>query len=139
MRASSETRNLTPDTQSSPANTQHPPMPRKKQANEGIAQRIREARERSGLSQPEVEQHIGKAKNAVSRWERAQAQIDASDLGKLAALFGVSADWLLGVDDAFTPEESELLQDYREVSPTLRASTLAGLRAGLRMERDLSE
>jgi transcriptional regulator with XRE-family HTH domain len=114
-------------------------MPRKKQANEGIAQRIREARERSGLSQPEVEQHIGKAKNAVSRWERAQAQIDASDLGKLAALFGVSADWLLGVDDAFTPEESELLQDYREVSPTLRASTLAGLRAGLRMERDLSE
>ncbi len=113
-------------------------MPRKKQADERIAQRIREAREKSGLSQPEVERRIGKAKNAVSRWERAQAQIDASDLGKLAQLFGVRADWLLGVDAAVTPEETELLRDYREASPALRAATLAGLQAGLRMEQDQS-
>ena len=114
-------------------------MPRKKQADERIAERIREARGKSSLSQPEVERRIGKAKNAVSRWERAQAQIDASDLGKLADLLGVSADWILGVDAAVTPEESELLRDYREAWPALRAATLAGLQAGLRMERGQSE
>ena len=111
-------------------------MAKKRQASREIARRIREARKLSGLSQQEVEAEIGKAKNAVSRWERAEAQIDATDLGKLARLFTVSADWLLGIEDEAVISEADLVRDYRLASPALRAAILAGLQAGLRMERD---
>ncbi|MXY42615.1 MAG: helix-turn-helix transcriptional regulator [Dehalococcoidia bacterium] len=118
-------------------------MAKKRQASREIARRIREARKLSGLNQQEVEVEIGKAKNAVSRWERAEVQIDATDLGKLARLFKVSSDWLLGIDDEVEMSEVEmseveLVRDYRQASPALRAATLAGLQAGLRMERDPS-
>ena len=114
-------------------------MVKKRQASREIGRRIRQARRVSGLNQQEVEAAIGKAKNAVSRWERAEVQIDATDLGKLARLFTVSADWLLGIDDEPEMSEVELVRDYRLASPALRAATLAGLQAGLRMERDPSE
>ena len=110
-------------------------MVKKRQASREIAERIRQARKLSGLSQQEVEAAIGKAKNAVSRWERAEVQLDATDLGKLARLFTVSADWLLGIDEEVEMSEVELVRDYRLASPALRAATLAGLQAGLRMER----
>jgi len=113
-------------------------MTKKRQASREIARRIRQARKASGLNQQEVEAAIGKAKNAVSRWERAEVQIDATDLGKLARLFKVSSDWLLGIDDEVEMSEVELVRDYRLASPALRAATLAGLQAGLRMERDPS-
>ena len=113
-------------------------MAKKRQASREIARRIREARKLSGLNQQEVEAAIGKAKNAVSRWERAEAQIDATDLGKLARLFKVSADWLLGIEDQAVISEADLVRHYRLASPALRAAILAGLQAGLRMERDPS-
>ena len=112
-------------------------MTKKRQASSEIGRRIRKARKLSGLNQQEVEAEIGKAKNAVSRWERAEAQLDATDLGKLARLFTVSADWLLGIDEV-EMSEVELVRDYRLASRALRAATLAGLQAGLRMERDPS-
>ena len=113
-------------------------MAKKRQASREIARRIRQARKVSGLNQQEVEGAIGKSKNAVSRRERAEVQIDATDLGKLARLFTVSADWLLGIDDEVEMSEFELVRDFRLASPALRAATLAGLQAGLRMERDPS-
>ena len=109
-------------------------MTKRRQASREIGQRIRKARKLSRLNQQEVEAEIGKSKNAVSRWERAEVQLDATDLGKLARLFTVSADWLLGIDDV-EMSEVELVRDYRLASPALRAATLAGLQAGLRMER----
>ena len=113
-------------------------MAKRRQASSEIAGRIRQARKVSGLNQQEVEAEIGKSKNAVSRWERAEVQIDATDLGKLARLFMVSADWLLGIEDEAVISEVELLRDYRLASPALRAAILAGLQAGLRMEQDPS-
>ena len=110
-------------------------MTKRRQASREIGQRIRQARKLSRLNQQEVEAEIGKSKNAVSRWERAEVQLDATDLGKLARLFTVSADWLLGIDDEVEMSEVELVRDYRLASPALRAATLAGLQAGLRMER----
>lgn len=113
-------------------------MTKRRQASREIGRRIRKARKVSGLNQQEVEATIGKSKNAVSRWERAEVQVDATDLGKLARLFTVSADWLLGIDDELEMSEVELLRDYRQASPALRAAILAGLQAGLQMERDPS-
>ena len=66
-------------------------------------------------------------------------RLDATDLGKLARLFTVSADWLLGIDEEVEMSELELVRDYRLASPALRAATLAGLQAGQRMERGPSE
>ncbi len=113
-------------------------MVKRRQASREIGQRIRRARKVSGLNQQEVEALIGKSKNAVSRWERAEVQLDATDLGKLARLFTVSADWLLGIGEDVEMSEVKLVRDYRLASPALRAATLAGLQAGLRMERDPS-
>lgn len=113
-------------------------MTMRRQASVKTGRRIREARKLSRLTQRQVEIRIGRAKNAISRWERANTQIDAMDLGELARLFGVSADWLLDISEDMEASEVELLRDFRLASPALRAATLAGLQAGLRMERDPS-
>ena len=65
-------------------------MTKRRQASREIGQRIRQARKLSGLNQQEVEAEIGKSKNAVSRWERAEVQLDATDPGEAcSAVHGV--------------------------------------------------
>ena len=63
-----------------------------------VAQRLREARRKSGLSATEVAARIHRGRSSVHQWESGDSSPTAVDLAALADLFRCSADWLLGRD-----------------------------------------
>ncbi len=60
-----------------------------------IANRLREYRRASGYSQEELAEKLGVSRQAVSKWERAEASPDTDNLIALAALYGVTIDELI--------------------------------------------
>ena len=71
-----------------------------------FAERLRQARQRCGWSQTELGKRSGVHHMAISRLERGEKKdVTGGTLRKLALTLGVSADWLLGIED----EESESL------------------------------
>lgn len=61
--------------------------------------RFRECRMKAGYSQKEVRLELGLASSSVSAWETGKAVPSRQNLARLAELYGVSADYLLGLDD----------------------------------------
>ena len=64
-----------------------------------IANRLVKLRKEKGLSQEELADKLGLSRQAVSKWERAEASPDTDNLICLAKLYGVSLDELLTSDD----------------------------------------
>lgn len=61
----------------------------------GLGRRIREARERGGLTQADIAAALGKTPTAVSYWESGQRSPGLDDLAQLARLLGVRLAALL--------------------------------------------
>ena len=64
-----------------------------------IANRLIQLRKKHGLSQEELAEKLGLSRQAVSKWERAEASPDTDNLICLAKLYGVSLDELLSTDE----------------------------------------
>ncbi|MBR3743469.1 MAG: helix-turn-helix transcriptional regulator [Clostridia bacterium] len=87
-------------------------------------QRLVEARNKHGYSQKYVALTVGVAPSIVSRWESGGKFPSRENLVKLAELYGVSVDYLLGISDDETPvtnenlspDELRLIQDYRRLN-----------------------
>lgn len=74
-----------------------------------IANRLVQMRKQSGLSQEALAEKLGISRQAVSKWERAEASPDTDNIILLARLYGVSLDELLKTEDEIPrpePEES---------------------------------
>lgn len=65
-----------------------------------IANRLVELRKKSGLSQEQLADKLGLSRQAVSKWERAEASPDTDNLICLAKLYNVSLDELLSSDES---------------------------------------
>ena len=74
--------------------------------NQSVATRIQEERSRIGLTQEELAGHLGITKAAVSKWECEQSMPDITLLPKLASLFQISIDDLLGHAPTASPEKA---------------------------------
>lgn len=61
-----------------------------------IANRLVQMRKQQGLSQEALAEKLGVSRQAVSKWERAEASPDTDNLIMLAKLYGISIDELLG-------------------------------------------
>lgn len=83
--------------------------------------RLKEARRAKGLTQVEVAKYIGITQGGYSGWERGDFKIDSTSLSRLAELFGVTTDYLLG-------------NDSRPVPPALRIPVLGSVPAGIPLE-----
>jgi len=59
---------------------------------------LKSLRKSKGMTQVEVAKYIGIGQSGYSDWERGVTKIDSSSLSKLAALFSVSTDYILGGD-----------------------------------------
>ena len=98
--------------------------------------RLKDARKAVGMTQAEVAERIGITQNAYSYWENGKVKIDNESLAKLAALFGVTIDYLMGIAETADPgfvlipvlgsipagvplEAIEDIIDYEELSKTL--------------------
>lgn len=64
-----------------------------------IADRLIKLRKKNGYSQEELADKLGLSRQAVSKWERAEASPDTDNLICLAKLYGISLDELLSTDD----------------------------------------
>lgn len=64
-----------------------------------IADRLVQLRKKHGLSQEELADKLGLSRQAVSKWERAEASPDTDNLICLAKLYGISLDELLSTDE----------------------------------------
>lgn len=69
-----------------------------------LGRRIAEARWEGGLTQEEVAAHLGVTKAAVSKWERGRSLPDLALAPKLAALFALSVDELIGYEPQMPQE-----------------------------------
>ena len=65
-----------------------------------IAERLIKLRKEKGLSQEELASKLGLSRQAVSKWERAEASPDTDNLICLARIYGVSLDELLNTNDS---------------------------------------
>ena len=64
-----------------------------------IAERIKELRIENGLNQTVLATRCNVKQSCVSKWERGETLPDAEMIILLTEIFGVSADFLLGIKD----------------------------------------
>lgn len=65
-----------------------------------IGQKIKKFRRDRDLTQEELAGHLGVSFQSISKWERGEGYPDITLLPALAHYFGVTADELLGIDEA---------------------------------------
>lgn len=96
--------------------------------------RIRELRSNLNLTQAELAKKIGLNQSAVGKYEREELEPNLDTLMKLSAIFECSIDYIIGYSDDFgnvtvnndssapslSPDEWQLVKDYRELAPALR-------------------
>lgn len=115
--------------------------------------RLKELRKANRMTQSDVAKIVGIGQSGYSFWESGRSKIDDAGLRKLAALYNVSVDYLLGTDNNQTKasikipvlgdvaagipiETVENIVDYEEIDAAL-AST--GEFFGLRIKGDSME
>ena len=92
-----------------------------------LGTRIQAQRSASGWSQVELAKRLGVAKQTVSNWENENIQPSIEMLVRLAKLFNVTTDYLLGLDTiprlnveglptTLIAHLSQLIEDYRAKS-----------------------
>ena len=84
-----------------------------------VAYRLVKLRKKYGYSQEELADKLGLSRQAVSKWERAEASPDTDNLICLAKLYGVSLDELLATDeDVDTIVKEQVRDDSKAESNT---------------------
>ena len=79
-----------------------------------IADRLVKLRKKYGYSQEELADKLGLSRQAVSKWERAEASPDTDNLICLAKLYGVSLDELLATDEDVDTIVKEQVKNEKE-------------------------
>lgn len=82
--------------------------------NVKIANKLYELRRNSGLSQEELADKIGVSRQAVSKWERAEASPDTDNLILLAKIYNVSLDDIISEEDVENAEKEERSENKSE-------------------------
>lgn len=72
---------------------------------------LKNLRKRAGLTQEQLGEQIGKSKSVVSFYELRERSPSPAILVKLASVFHVSTDYLLGVDPSRRLDVSELSEE----------------------------
>ena len=80
-----------------------------------VANKLVKLRKENGLSQEELASKLGISRQAVSKWERAEASPDTDNLICLAKLYNVSLDDLLKTDETVEEiKEDQLLKNNQQ-------------------------
>lgn len=97
-----------------------------------IAEKIKALREARGWSQAELSRRLGITRNGVNSWEQGLSMPSPACLVDLAKVFGVSTDYLLGLERLTTVDVTGLadrdvavLQSWPKGSKTAKTDTAA--------------
>lgn len=66
---------------------------------ETFAERVKELRIERGLSLEKLSKQIGIGTSSICRWENGQADVRGAHLVILSKFFGVTTEYLLGLED----------------------------------------
>ena len=83
--------------------------------NIAIANRLVALRKANGLSQEALAEKFGLSRQAISKWERAEASPDTDNLMALAQLYGITLDDLLSAETG-APVPGEKAQDAEKAA-----------------------
>ena len=64
-----------------------------------LSEKIKILRDKNGYTQSELAKKVGLTRSAVNAWEMSNAIPSTEIIIKLAKIFGVTTDYLLGVDN----------------------------------------
>ena len=78
---------------------------------QSLGKRIVQHRKRLGMTQDKLAEQLSVTAQAVSKWENDQACPDIATLPKLAEIFGITTDELLGVSSGSTVHEAEVVTE----------------------------
>lgn len=76
-----------------------------------LGKRIVEHRKRLGMTQDALAEKLGITAQAVSKWENDLSCPDIAMLPRLAQIFGISTDQLLGIEAKATVHEAEIIDE----------------------------
>lgn len=89
------------------------------QMNDTMAKRLTALRKQRGFSQEQLAEKLNVSRQAVSKWERAEAQPDISNLSALSKLYGITIDELINgkaeqeeVQPTLSSDVEESREDY---------------------------
>lgn len=119
--------------------------------NKEIGTRISTARELRGMTLETVASSVGVAKSTIQRYEKGSiAKIKLPVLESIAHSLMVNPNWLIGNTDdpaplssplpttpamELTPEETQLVDDYRDASPEIRGAAAVMLHTSAEANR----
>ena len=87
--------------------------------------RIKSLRTELGWTQTDLANRLSAVKSTVSRYESEAAKLDPATIGSLCRIFGVTADYLLGMSTQRTAQisddDAELLAAYKRAPDSIRA------------------
>ena len=105
-----------------------------------VGEKIRIARERVGLTQPELAKAVQTTKQAIYKYEKGLVtNIPLSRIEQIAAATGVTAAWLTGWKektatangDGLTKKERAVLDCFRKLDPAVQDFVLRSLESGI--------
>lgn len=99
-----------------------------------VAERLREAREASGLSQGQVAKKLDLHRPTISEIEAGRRKVSAEELTDFSKLYGVSIEWIVSGNEGDDSSDAKLLIAARELSK-MSDSDLDRLMKMLRMLR----
>ena len=79
-----------------------------------VGERILELRKAAGISQLDISRALDISRQAVSKWENDQSCPDIATLPRLADIFGISVDALLGRETVHQGEVIDTDEDEKE-------------------------
>ena len=84
--------------------------------NIDIANRFYELRKKNSLSQEELAEKIGVSRQAVSKWERAEASPDTDNLILLSKLYNISMDELLSTEEPVEKQTENIKEEKNDTA-----------------------
>lgn len=95
-----------------------------------VARRLREARERAGMSQGQAARSLQMHRPTISECEAGRRKVAAEELLQFAQLYRVTTAWLIGdVDPTASPEIAVAARELAKLKPEDREKVLEFLRS----------
>lgn len=79
-----------------------------------VEEKLKECRERKGMTQQEVAEKSGYSRSSIINWERGLRTPDANVLKTLAHILGTTVAYLMGETDSFAPFDNEEKADINK-------------------------
>lgn len=115
--------------------------------------RLKELRQNLGLSQAELAKIVESTQRNISYWENGEVELNLTVAIKLAQFFQVEVEYLAGYSDelgispalstnatnSYTPEERQLIEDFRQLNHYKQELIKSNIKAMLPTEAESAQ